>query len=70
MLLPAKVPTAVVDKINAEMARVLALPQIKSGLGVRGSVPKPNTPQQFEKMVRAEVDKVTKALKAGGVKFE
>jgi tripartite-type tricarboxylate transporter receptor subunit TctC len=68
MLLPAKVPAATVDKIAAEMARVLALPQIRSGLAVRGSVPKPSTPQQFRKMVSAEVEKVTAALK--GVKLE
>ena len=68
MLLPAKVPAATVDRIAAEMARVLALPQIRSGLAVRGSVPKPNTPQQFQKMVSAEVEKVTTALK--GVKLE
>jgi hypothetical protein len=33
-------------------------------------VPKPNTPREFEKMVGAEVEKVTKALKAGGVRFD
>lgn len=70
MLVPAKTPAAVVEKIAGEMARVLALPQIKSGLAIRGSVPKPNTPQQFEKMVKAEVEKVTTALKAGGVKLD
>ena len=70
MLLPAKTPPAIVDKIAAEMARVLALPQIKSGLAIRGSVPKPNTPREFEKMVSAEVEKVTTALKAGGVKLD
>jgi tripartite-type tricarboxylate transporter receptor subunit TctC len=70
MLLPAKTPAAIIEKVNAEMGRVLALPQIKNALAIRGSVPKPNTPREFEKMVSAEVEKVTKALKAGGVKFD
>jgi tripartite-type tricarboxylate transporter receptor subunit TctC len=70
MLVPAKTPAPIVEKIAAEIARVLALPQIKSNLAVRGSVPKPNSPREFEKMVRAEVEKVTTALKAGGVKLD
>jgi tripartite-type tricarboxylate transporter receptor subunit TctC len=52
------------------MARVLALPEISSRLAVRGSVAKASTPEQFDKFVRAEVAKVSKALKAAGVKLE
>jgi hypothetical protein len=33
-------------------------------------VPKPSTPEQFDKFVRAEVEKVTKAIRAGGIKIE
>ena len=68
MMLPSKTPPSVVNKVAGEMARVLALPQIKSGLAVRGSVPKPSAPQEFDRMVRAEVEKVTTALK--GVKLD
>jgi len=70
MLLPAKTPAPIVEKIAAEMARILALPQIRSNLAVRGSVAKPSTPREFDRMVRAEVEKVTTALKAGGVKLD
>jgi tripartite-type tricarboxylate transporter receptor subunit TctC len=70
MFAPAKTPHAVIGIVANEMARILALPDIRDKLGIRGSVPKPSTPEQFEKFVRAEVDKVTKALIAGGVKLE
>jgi tripartite-type tricarboxylate transporter receptor subunit TctC len=70
MLLPAKTPAPIVEKIAAEMARILALPQIRSNLAVRGSVAKASTPREFDRMVRAEVEKVTTALKAGGVKLD
>lgn len=68
MMLPSKTPPSVVNKVAGEMGRVLALPQIKSNLAVRGSVPKPSAPQEFDRMVRAEVEKVTTALK--GVKLD
>lgn len=70
MFAPANTPRAVVNQIAAEMARVLALPEIANRLAVRGSVPKPSSPEQFDKFVRAEVAKVSKALKAAGVKLE
>ena len=67
---PAKTPRAIVNQLSKEMARVLALPDIRERLAVRGSVPKPSTPEQFDKFVRAEVEKVTKAIKAGGIRIE
>jgi tripartite-type tricarboxylate transporter receptor subunit TctC len=67
---PAKTPRAIVNQLSKEMARVLALPDIRERLAFRGSVPKPSTPEQFDMFVRAEVEKVTKAIKAGGIKIE
>lgn len=70
MFAPANTPRAIVSQVATEMARVLALPEISSRLAVRGSVAKASTPEQFDKFVRAEVAKVSKALKAAGVKLE
>ena len=67
---PAKTPRAIVNQLSKEMARVRALPDIRERLAFRGSVPKPSTPEQFDKFVRAEVEKVTKAIRAGGIKIE
>jgi tripartite-type tricarboxylate transporter receptor subunit TctC len=67
---PARTPRSIVNQLSKEMARVLALPDIRDRLAIRGSVPKPSTPEQFDKFVRAEVEKVTKAIKAGGIKIE
>jgi tripartite-type tricarboxylate transporter receptor subunit TctC len=67
---PAKTPRAIVNQLSKEMARVLALPDIRERLAFRGSVPKPSTPEQFDKFVRAEVEKVTKAIRAGVIKIE
>jgi len=67
---PAKTPRAIVNQLSKEMARVLALPDIRERLAFRGSVPKPSTPEQFDNFVRVEVEKVTKAIRAGGIKIE
>ena len=70
MFAPAKTPRAIVNQISREMARVLALPDIRERIAIRGSVTKPSTPEEFDKFVRAEVAKVSKAIKDGGITIE
>ncbi|MCC6533663.1 MAG: tripartite tricarboxylate transporter substrate binding protein [Burkholderiales bacterium] len=67
MFMPAATPRAIVEQVNNEMKRILALPATKERLSIRGAWPNVNTPQQFEQKVRAEIDKVTKALAVAGV---
>ena len=67
---PAKTPRATVNQLSREMARVLALPTIRERLAVRGSVPKPSTPEEFDKFVRVEVSRIGKAIRDGGIKLE
>lgn len=67
LLAPAKTPAPVVSLLSKELARVLGLPDIRERLAARGSVAKPSTPAEFEKFLRAEVEKITKVIKDGGI---
>ena len=67
MFAPAKTPRTVINQISQEVARVLNIPDIKDKISSRGAVVKPSTPEEFDKFVRAEVEKITKVMKAGGV---
>jgi tripartite-type tricarboxylate transporter receptor subunit TctC len=67
---PAKTPRPIVEQLSKEMARVLAIPDVKEKLATRGSVAKSSTPAEFDRFVRAETDKVTKVIKEGGIKLE
>jgi tripartite-type tricarboxylate transporter receptor subunit TctC len=66
---PAKTPRGIVDRLSRETGRVLALPEIKERVVLRGSVAKPSTPEQFDKFVRSEVAKIGKAIRDGGIKL-
>ncbi len=67
---PAKTPRAIVNQLSKEMARVLALPEIRERLAVRGSVTKASTPEEFDRFVRTEVARIGKAIRDGGIKLE
>jgi tripartite-type tricarboxylate transporter receptor subunit TctC len=69
MFAPAKTPRPVVNQISQEVARVLNIADIKDKISARGAVVKPSSPEDFDKFVRSEVEKITKVMKAGGVKI-
>lgn len=49
----------------AKTPRVVNIPDVKTKISARGAVVKPSTPEEFDKFVRAEVEKITKVMKAG-----
>ena len=67
---PAKTPRHVVKQISTEVARILKLPDVRERFDLRGAVARPSTPEEFDKFVRAEVDKLGKVVKAAGLKVE
>lgn len=64
---PAKIPAPVVDRLNQETVRVLALPDIRLKLSRLGSVPVGNNPVEARRFVRAELDKWARTVKAAGI---
>ena len=67
---PAGVPKDIMNKVNRELVRVLALPDIKERLRQLGSEGVGNSPEEFARFVRAESAKYAKAIKSAGVKVE
>ena len=70
MFAPTKTPRAVVNQLSQEVARIVNVADIKEKISSRGAVVKPSTPEVFDQFVRAEVEKITRVMKAGGVKIQ
>lgn len=68
---PAKTPRAAVELLSREMVRVLAMPDIREKLATRGSLAKSSpTPEEFDRFLRVETEKVSKVIRDGGIKLE
>jgi tripartite-type tricarboxylate transporter receptor subunit TctC len=67
---PAGLPRDVVLKINREVIRILALPDVKEKLDQVGAEDGGGTPEQFAEFVRAEIAKYTKIVKDAGLKLD
>ncbi|MCB2001604.1 MAG: tripartite tricarboxylate transporter substrate binding protein [Rhodoferax sp.] len=67
---PRNTPKAVVDKINAELQRMLALPETREKLLAMGLEPSGSTPAAFGEMIRSEIAKNAKIVKAVNLKAD
>ena len=70
MLAPAGTPRAVVDKINAEIVRVLQLPEVRERLAAEAFELPADTPDQFAAIIRAEMSRWAKLVKETGARIE
>jgi tripartite-type tricarboxylate transporter receptor subunit TctC len=70
MFAPAGTPRPLVHQLSKEVARVLVQTDMRERIAARGSVPKPSTPEVFDWFVRAEVDKVSRVIREGGIRID
>jgi tripartite-type tricarboxylate transporter receptor subunit TctC len=65
---PARTPKPIVQKVNAEVARVMALPEVKDALLAQGAEAVPTSPEEFGRYVKSELTKWTRVVKEAGIK--
>jgi tripartite-type tricarboxylate transporter receptor subunit TctC len=67
---PAGTPKALVSRLNEEISRVLALPEVRDRLLQLGLDPMSGTPDQLGALVRSEIPKWARIIKDAGIKPE
>jgi tripartite-type tricarboxylate transporter receptor subunit TctC len=67
---PAATPREIVRTLNADVVASLAVPDLRSKLTAQGLDPVGNSPAQFDKLIRAEIDKWTALVKAAGIRVD
>jgi tripartite-type tricarboxylate transporter receptor subunit TctC len=67
---PARTSREIVDKINADVARVLRLPDVIERFRNEGADPAPMTAAQFDAFVRNEIQKWGKVAQVAGIRPE
>jgi tripartite-type tricarboxylate transporter receptor subunit TctC len=63
-------PNDVKEKVAAEVARILALPDVKDKMLTQGATPHTMTPKQFDAFLKTEVTRLAKVVKASGARAD
>ncbi len=70
VVVPARTPHAVISKLNGELVKILAQPDVRERLVREGADPASTTPEAFTAYMRSEVAKWSKVIKTANIKAE
>ena len=70
MLAPGGTPKAIVDKLNADVNKVLRMPDVVSTLKSQTLDPLIMSPEQFARRLKSDYDKYEKVIKLTGAKID
>jgi tripartite-type tricarboxylate transporter receptor subunit TctC len=70
ILAPAKTPKPVIDKLNAEIVKIMNRSDVKEAWAKQGAVPMTMSPAEFDKYIRADIEKWAQVVKVSGAKVE
>jgi tripartite-type tricarboxylate transporter receptor subunit TctC len=70
VIVPARSPRAVIDKLNREIGEALAQPDVQEKLRQQGTTPLASTPEAFGKLIAAERVRVAKIAQQAGIRLD
>jgi len=70
MLAPAGTPAEIVARINADMRRALALPEVKSALVLQGMEVAPSSPEEMGALMKRDAARWAGVVKQAGIRAE
>ena len=70
VMAPANTAKAVIDRLNAEIQKAIARPDVKDAWRKQGAETMSMTPEKFSEFLRADIDKWAKVVKAAGIKVD
>jgi tripartite-type tricarboxylate transporter receptor subunit TctC len=70
LVAPAATPREIVQKLNAECLRILALPDVRERFLSQGVEPRGSTPAEFAEHIRSQMAKWSKVVRDAGVVAE
>ena len=70
VMAPAGTPQAIVDRLNAEIGKILARPDIAAAWRAQGANPMIMKPDAFGGYMQSEIERWAKVIKANGIKSD
>ena len=68
LLAPAGTPRPILNQISKEIARIFDLPDIKERMEAIGYVPTPSTPEEYDKILRGQIETLSRVVRDAGLR--
>lgn len=68
IMAPAKTPKPIIDRLNAEIRKVIARPDVKAAWAKQGAVPMDMSAAEFEAFLKKDIEKWANVVKMSGAK--
>ena len=70
ILAPAGTPGPIIQRLNAELRKMMAAPEIKERLAAMGTEPLTSTPEEFGAYIKREIAKWGDVVRKAGLRAE
>jgi tripartite-type tricarboxylate transporter receptor subunit TctC len=70
VLVPAATPKPIVDLLQRQIARIVALPDVKERLDALGFTPVASTPEAYATQIKADIETWSKVVREANIKVE
>jgi len=70
VLAPAGTPREIVARLNAELVKALAQPEVRASLLAEGAEPIGGSPEQFAAHIRSEMERLGKLIREAKIRLE
>jgi tripartite-type tricarboxylate transporter receptor subunit TctC len=70
VLVPAATPKPIVDLLQRQIARIVALPDVKERLDALGFAPLASTPEAYAAQIKADIETWSKVVREANIKVE
>ena len=70
VLAPAGTPRPIVARLNTEVHKALAAPELNERLSAEGAEPAPNSPEEFAEFIKAEIVKWGRVARAAKIELQ
>jgi tripartite-type tricarboxylate transporter receptor subunit TctC len=70
LVAPAGTPSDIIAKLNQEILRIYALPDVRERIAAAGLDPVTSTPPEFTAFIRSESERWGKAIKEAGIRLD